>query len=97
MNRDGYSSLQLRVNVQFGQSFKEAGVDSFHFNVQFCLMIGRRVNACASPDWPKPLKQWGASMAHARPTHTYRPQKCTHGRMLSQRVNLLKRAKMMIP
>jgi hypothetical protein len=64
----------LRVNVQFGQSSKEAGVDSLHFNVQFCLMIGRRVNACASPDWPKPLKQWGqsfgSSMAHARPTHT---------------------------
>jgi hypothetical protein len=41
-------------------------------------MIGRRVNACASPDWPKPLYQWGAfgspliqsfgcSMAHAGP------------------------------
>jgi hypothetical protein len=56
---------------------------SFHFNVRFyfCLMIGRRVNACASPDWPKPLKQWGAcgsaliqrfgcSMAHAGPDST---------------------------
>jgi hypothetical protein len=41
-------------------------------------MVGRTVNACASPDWPKPLYQWGAcgtplvhsfgcSMAHAGP------------------------------
>jgi hypothetical protein len=26
-------------------SFKEAGVDSLHFNVQFFLMIGRRVKS----------------------------------------------------
>jgi hypothetical protein len=26
-------------------SFKEVGVDSLHFNVQFCLMIGRRVKS----------------------------------------------------
>jgi hypothetical protein len=29
------------------------------FNLQLCMVIGRRVNACASPDWPKPLYQWG--------------------------------------
>jgi hypothetical protein len=46
-------------------------------------MIGRRVNACASPDWPKPLYQWGAcgtpliqsfgcSMAHAGPDSAHK-------------------------
>ena len=25
------------------------------------MVISRRVNACASPDWPKPLYQWGAT------------------------------------
>ena len=47
-------------------------------NYKLSLVIERRVNANASPDWPKPLKQWGAygspliqsfgcSMAHAGP------------------------------
>jgi hypothetical protein len=88
INTDGYSSLQLRVNVQFGQSFKEAGVDSLEFNVQFCLMV----NASASPDLPKPLKQWGALAA------AWRTQGCSHeGRIFIQRVNLLKQANIMIP
>jgi hypothetical protein len=32
-------------------------------------MIGIRVNACASPDWPKP-QSFGGSMAHAGPDST---------------------------
>jgi hypothetical protein len=47
-------------------------------NYKLSLVIERRFNANASPDWPKPLKQWGAfgspliqsfgcSMAHAGP------------------------------
>jgi hypothetical protein len=35
-------------------------VDILHINVQFCLVIGRRVNANAFPELPKPLKQCGA-------------------------------------
>ena len=36
-----------RVNVQFGQvyTFKETGADILHFNLQFCLVISRRVDA----------------------------------------------------
>jgi hypothetical protein len=47
-------------------------------NYELSLVIERGVIANASPDWPKPLKQWGAcsspliqsfgcSMAHAGP------------------------------
>jgi hypothetical protein len=32
-------------------------------NFKLSLVIERRVNAKASPDWPKPLKQWGALAA----------------------------------
>jgi hypothetical protein len=33
-------------------------------NYKLSLVIERRVNANASPDWPKPLKQWGAEAPH---------------------------------
>jgi hypothetical protein len=62
-------------------------------NYKLSLVIERCVNANASPDWPKPLKQWGAcgfpciqsfvwSMAHAGLDST---RKTTHTGVLSLR------------
>jgi hypothetical protein len=63
------SFFLIRLGRQL-QSFKEAGVDILHFNVQFCLVTGRRVNACTSPDVPEPLYQWEAFRAlAAQPAH----------------------------
>ena len=47
----------------YNQSFPPTSELNTDMHVQFCLVIGGRVNANAFPESPKPLKQCGAGKA----------------------------------
>ena len=48
-------TLKKSKHFTIKDSKKNAGVDILQFNVQFCLVTGRPVNANALPESPKPL------------------------------------------